>query len=124
MSGDGLKKEIGHLKKAMFKAFDKDGELPIYGPAHFFDFCKNASADDVFNFILSSISSDGHSKDRKELNNKCTVTLLYQLCFGLSQRCDSLQKDNGFFFKFCHLTDEGIDTANVRNNSLLSLCET
>ena len=85
------------LEKAMFKAFAKDGELPIYDPERFFDFCKNASADNVFNFILSSIFSDRHSKDRKELNKKHTVALLYQLCFGLSQRCDSLQKDSGFF---------------------------
>ena len=49
-----------------------------------------ATADNVFNFILSSISSDCHSKDRKELNQKGTVALLYQLCLGLSQRCDSL----------------------------------
>ena len=87
----------------MFKAFVKDGELPIYGPACFFHFCKSASADNVFNFILSSISSDRHSKDRKELNKKRTVALLYQLCFGLSQCCDSLQKDNGFFFEILPL---------------------
>lgn len=66
MSGEDLKKEIGHLEKALFKAFVKDGELPIYDPAHFLDFCKNVSADNVFKFILSSISSDRHSKDRKE----------------------------------------------------------
>ena len=39
--------------------------------------------------------------------------MLYQFCFSLSQRCDSLQKDNGIFLKFCHLTDEGIDTQRV-----------
>ena len=74
----------------MFKAFVKDGELPIYDPERFFDFCKNTTADNVFNFILSSISSDCHSKDRKELSQKGTVALLYQWCLGLLQRCDSL----------------------------------
>ena len=39
--------------------------------------------------------------------------MLYQFCFSLSQRCDSLQKDNGIFLKFCYLTDEGIDTQRV-----------
>ena len=39
--------------------------------------------------------------------------MLYQFCFSLSQRCDSLQKDNGIFLKFCSLTDEGIDTQRV-----------
>ena len=88
---------------------------------HVSDFCKNAaSADNVFNFILSSISSDCHSKDRKELNKKHTVALLYQLRFGLSQRCDSLEKDNGFFSKFCHLTDEGIDTQRMLGTTVCS----
>ena len=39
--------------------------------------------------------------------------MLYQFCFSLSQRCDSLQEDNGIFLKFCLLTDEGIDTQRV-----------
>ena len=39
--------------------------------------------------------------------------MLYQFCFSLSQRCDSLQKDNGIFLKFFYLTDEGIVTQRV-----------
>ena len=53
------------------------------------------------------------AKPGNHLNRKRTVAMLYQLCFSLSQRCDSLQKDNGIFLKFCHLTDEGIDTQRV-----------
>ena len=45
---------------------------------------------------------------------------MYQLCFGLSQRCDSLQKDNGLFLKCCHLTDEGIDTQRILGTTVCS----
>ena len=113
MLGEDLKKEINQLEKAVFNTFIKERKPPIYEPDQFYSFCKTANAGNVFNFILSSISSDCHSKDRKELNKKRTVAMSYQFCFSLSQRCDSLQKDNGFFFKFCHLTDEGIDTQQV-----------
>lgn len=77
MLGDDFKKEIGYLKKVMFKVFDKDGELFIYGFVYFFDFCKNVSVDNVFNFILFLIFFDGYFKDCKEFNNKCIVILLY-----------------------------------------------
>ena len=113
MLGEDLKKEINQLEKAVFNTFIKERKPPIYEPDQFYSFCKTTNAGNVFNFILSSISSDRHSKDRKELNRKRTVAMLYQFCFSLSQRCDSLQKDNGIFLKFCHLTDEGIDTQRV-----------
>ena len=111
--GEDLKKEIKQLEKVVFNTFIKEGKPPIYEPDQVYSFCKTANAGNVFNFILSSISSDRHSKDRKELNKKRTVVVLYQFCFSLSQRCDSLQKNNGIFFKFCRLTDEGINNQRV-----------
>ena len=33
-----------------------------------------------------------------------------QLCFGLSQKCDFFQIDNGILLKFSHCTNDGIDT--------------
>ena len=36
--------------------------------------------------------------------------MVLQLCFGLSQKCDFFQLDNGIFLKFSHCTNEGIDT--------------
>ena len=61
-------------------------------------------------FYCASIFLSKHAVD---MFKKRTVALLYRLCFGLSQCCDNLQKDNGFFLKFCHLTDEGIDTQRM-----------
>ena len=58
--GEDLKKEISQLEKAVFNTFIKDGKPPIYEPDQFYSFCKTANAGNVFNFILSSISSDRH----------------------------------------------------------------
>lgn len=78
LTGEDLKKEINQLEKAVFNAFIKEGKPSIYEPDQFYSFCKTGNAGNVFNFILSSISSDRHSKDRKELNRRRTVTILFQ----------------------------------------------
>ena len=64
---EDLKKEINQLEKAAFNTFIKEGKPPIYTPDQIYSFCKTANAGNLFNFILSSISSDRHSKDRKEI---------------------------------------------------------
>ena len=39
----------------------------------------------------------------------------------MSQKCDILQRDKVFFMKFCHITDESIDTQRAIGSSLCSL---
>ena len=46
------------------------------------------------NFVLACMTSSRHSEDHISLNRKCTVVILYQLCFGSSQKCNFLQDDN------------------------------
>lgn len=118
--GEDLKNEIHALQKAMYKTFIQEGKMPVYDPYEFYNFCRSVNAQNVFDFIFSTISSTRHSKDRKELNKKRTVAFLYKFCFCISQKCDSLQKDNGIFIKFCHLTDEGLDTQRTIGTSLCS----
>ena len=120
MLGEDFKNEIHALQKAMHKTFIQEEKLPVYDPDEFYNFCRSVNAQNVFDFILSTISFTRHSKDRKELNRKRTVAFLYKFCFCLSQKCDSLQKDNGVFMKFCHLTDEGLDTQRTIGTSLCS----
>ncbi len=56
------------------------------------------------------MTSSRHTKQRKQLNEKRCVSLVLQLCFGLSQKCDFFQTDNGILLKFSHCTNDGIDT--------------
>ena len=58
------------------------------------------------------LTSSRHSEDRISLNRKRTV-ILYQLCFGLSQKYHFLQEDNGLFLHFCNLSQTGIETQQL-----------
>ena len=120
MLGEDFKNEIKRIKEALYKTFVQDGKMPIYDPVNFYQLCKSVNAGNIFHFILSSISSARHSKERIELNKKRAVAFLYEFCFCLSQKCDILQRDNGLFMKFCHMTDEGIDTQREIGSSLCS----
>ena len=56
------------------------------------------------------MSSDRHSNKRKLVKKQRVVSVSHQICYGLSQKCDFFQKDNGLFLVFCHITDEGLET--------------
>ena len=56
------------------------------------------------------MTSSRHTGDRNLLNRKRTVVILYQLCFGYSQKCNFFQEDNGLFLSFCNLSQCGSET--------------
>lgn len=66
------------------------------------------------------MTSSRHSADRILLNRKHTVAILYQLFFGLSQKCNFLQEDNGLFLQFCNLSQAGIETQRLLGTSCSS----
>ena len=84
--------------------------MPVYDPERFDEFCARAGAPNIFKLVLSCMTSPRHSAARKDLNKKRCVSLVMQICFGLSQKCDFFQQDNGIFLKFAHCTNVGIDT--------------
>ena len=59
------------------------------------------------------MTSSSHSENRK-----CTIVILYQLCFGFSQKCNFFQEDNGLFLKFCNLSQSGIETQRQLGTSV------
>ena len=65
------------------------------------------------------MTSSRHSEDQISLNRKRTV-ILYQLCFGLSQKCHFLQEDDGIFLQFCNLSQTGIETQRLLGTSCSS----
>ena len=66
------------------------------------------------------MSSSRHSGDRILLIRKRTVVILYQLCFGLSQKCNFFQEDNGLFLQFSNLTQSGLETQRQLGTSCSS----
>ena len=55
------------------------------------------------------MTSSHQSEDRISLSRKRTVGILYQLCFGLSQKYNFLQEGNSLFSQFCNLSLTGIE---------------
>ena len=65
----------------------KEKNPPTYEQSKFLEFCSLAGAANIYNYILSCMASSCHSEERTLLNQqKCTVVILYQLCFDYSQK--------------------------------------
>ena len=109
-AGAQIVKEVAQLQNTFYKHFNTTENLPIYNPNEFQNFCSKAGAPNLFKLFESCMTSTRHTKQRKELNRKRCVSLVMQLCYGLSQKCDFFQVDNGILLKFSHCTNEGIDT--------------
>ena len=106
-----------NLQEAIQRHCGRSNNHPIYQPEEFFKFCSDAGAANLYNFILSCMTSSRHSEER--------VFFLYQLCFGFSQKCNFFQEDNGLFLKFCNVTQSGLGTScsskvRTRNRSSLA----
>ncbi|KAJ7387356.1 hypothetical protein OS493_004347 [Desmophyllum pertusum] len=120
VTGERFKEEVRRLQEALQHHCGKNKRPPIYDPAQFLQFCSLHGAANVFNFILSCMTSSHHSDDRILLNRKRTVVILYQLCFGFSQKCNFFQEDNGLFLQFSNLTQCGIETQRQLGTSCSS----
>ena len=105
-----FKEEVKNLEEALLRHCQKNKQPPIYEPAEFFKFGSLHGAANLFNFVLASMTSSRHSADSILLKRKRTVAILYQLCFGLSQKCNFLQEDNGLFLEICNLSQTGVET--------------
>ena len=119
-SGEKFPEELRKLQEALQVHCGKDKHPPIYDPSKFFEFCSLAGAANIYNFVLSCMTSSRHSEERTLLNQKRTVAILYQLCFGYSQKCNFFQEDNGLFLKFCNLSQSGIETQRQLGTSVSS----
>ena len=75
----------------------------------------------IFDFVFSCMTSSRHTRVRKKLNWKRTVSLILQLCFGLSQKCSFFQVDNGIMLRFFHCTNQGLNTQRVIGTSTCSM---
>ena len=106
--GSDLSKEIKLVKNQMVKDFSTG--QPIYDPEQFEQFCKKAGATTLYQNILASITSTRHSPERQKLNKKVAVNTIYTLCFGLSQKCNFLQKDLAIYMLRNNANQETLDT--------------
>ena len=54
------------------------------------------------------MADPSHSEDSIGLNKKQIVSILYQLCYGLSEKCNWFECDNTVVLKDYHLNQQGL----------------
>ena len=64
----------------------------------------------LFTTLLSAVTTERHSEKRINVNKKRIVSVIYTLCFCLSQQCNNLQVDHGLYLNSSRINQEGIDT--------------
>lgn len=101
----------------MYRKFIVGKEQPIYDPHEFRKFCFSSGAPTLFNTMLAAVSSSRHAQKRIDLNEKRIVTLIYNMCYCLSQQCNTLQLDHALYLHSSHISQEGIDTENQMGNT-------
>ena len=94
----------------MIQKFQNQGCSPIYDVDEFQIFCYEAGAQTLFDNLHDAVCTTRQSEDRIEANRKLIVSTLYQLCFGLSQMCNFLQKDNAIFMISENLNKQAVNT--------------
>ena len=79
----------------------------------FREFCSSPGATNIFDAILDAITSARHSTEHINLNKKRTVSVIYNLCYCLSQACNKLQTDHALYLRSCNINQEGIETQHI-----------
>ena len=118
--GTDIKKEIGRIKEHMMFQFNKCGKKAIYDPDDFESFCLEAGATTLFANLVDAVCTSRQDERRHDTNRKIVVSIIYKLCYALSQRCNFLQRDNMLFMISNNLNKEAMNTERRMGNSLSS----
>ena len=60
---------------------------PMYDSMKLTLLCVSSGAPRLFDAVQDRVTDPSHSADSIGLNKKRIVTILYQLCYGLRQKC-------------------------------------
>ena len=112
-TGTDIKQEIQMLKQHMIKEFKQKGKKVVYNPEEFEQFCCEAGATSIFTNLLESVCTSR----QEEKNAPNIASILYKLCYALSQKCNFLQKDNSLFMISNNLNKEAMNTERQLGNT-------
>ena len=70
--------------------------------------CVSSGVPRLFDAVQDGVTDPSHYVDSIGLNKKQIVTILYQLCYGLSQNCNWFEWDDAVVLKDCHLNQQGL----------------
>ena len=88
--GCDIKQELSLVKNKIYSELIANKEIHVYQPEMFREFCISAGATNIFDAILDAITSARHSTELINLNKKRSVSVIYNLCYCLSQACSTL----------------------------------
>ena len=72
--------------------------------------CASSGVPRLFDAVQDGVADPTHSTDSTGLNKKQIVAILYQLCYGLSEKCQFhwFECDNAVILKDYHLSQQGL----------------
>ena len=111
--GCDIKQELNLVKNKIYSEIIANKGIHIYQPEMFREFCISAGATNIFDAILDAITSARHSAECINLNTKRAVSVIYNLCYCLSQAWNTLQRDNALYLRSCNINQEGIETQHT-----------
>eukprot|EP00794_Sanderia_malayensis_P002757 gene2757-3187_t len=85
-----LKCQVSKIKDICFERFGENG-TPITDPLEFRKLCCDAGAHTIFDDILGAMTTDRQTLERRQLNEKRAVSIIYGLVYGQSQRANWFQ---------------------------------
>ena len=68
----------------------------------------SSGAPRLFDAVQDGMTDPPHSADSIGLNKKQIVAILYQLCYGLSEKCNWFECDDVVVLKDYHLDQQGL----------------
>ena len=69
-------------------------------------FCVSSGAPRLFDAVQYGVTDPSHSADSIGLNKKQIVAILYQLCYGLSEKCNWFECDDAVVLNDHHLIQQ------------------
>ena len=81
---------------------------PMYDSLKLKLVCVSSGAPRLFDAVQDGVTDPSHSADSIGLNKKRIVAILYQLCYGLSEKCDWFKCDDAVVLNDYHLNQQGL----------------
>ena len=70
--------------------------------------CVSSGLPRLFDAVQDGVADPSNSADSIGLNKKQIVAILYQLCYGLREKCNWFECDNAVILKVYHLNQQGL----------------
>ena len=112
-----MKEELTLVKDKIYHELVQKKESNVYDPDKFREFCISAGAKKLFDTLLAAMTTPRQSTDRTELNKKRVVSVIYNMCYCLSQICNPLQIDFALYLRSSHVNQEGMETEHIMAHS-------